>query len=147
MWLCDPGENDSSDENVILKLLEGSDEEQDDDKQSEAKDTCPEQEETCQEDICQDGTDQSEVTDKVVEEYDLVDHLTNTDPCNPDEGDIIDHLTSTDPCNPDESDIVDNLTNTDPCDAEEDDPPEGALLDDQDWGWLVSLSNFMYECN
>lgn len=164
MWLCDPGENDSSDENVILKLLEGSDEEQDDDKQSEAKDTCQEQEETCQEDICQDGTDQSEVTDKVVEEYDLVDHLTNTDPCNPDEGDIIDHLknidhcnpdegdivdhlTSTDPCNPDESDIVDNLTNTDPCDAEEDDPPEGALLDDQDWGWLVSLSNFMYECN
>lgn len=32
MWLCDFGENDLSDENVILKLLEGSDEEQDDDK-------------------------------------------------------------------------------------------------------------------
>lgn len=118
VWLCDPGENDSSDENVILKLLEGSDDEQDDDEQSEAKDTC------------QEGTDQSEVTNKDGEEYDLVDHLTNTDPCNPDEGDIVDHLTSTDPCN-----------------AEKDDPPEGALLEDQDWGWLVSTSNCINVCS
>lgn len=85
--------------------------------------------------------------DKVVEEYDFVDYLINIDFCNLDEGDIVDYLISIDFCNLDESDIVDNLINIDLCDVEEDDFFEGVFFDDQDWGWLVSLSNFMYECN